>query len=489
MLLRHGFAYLFARGLPGLVNFAALAVYTRLLAPADYGRYSLLVAGVSMVGVVAFQWHRLVLARWLSTRTRDPQRFLGEILRVFMVLALAVAGIGLALAAVWPDPVWRRLLGLAVVLLIAQEWVELNLILAAAQLSPTRYGRILGAKTVLALALGAALASIGLGASAPMLGLIAGCVLAVPLFGLVPWRGVRPAWPARTTVREQLRYGLPLVITFALGWIITSSDRLLIAWLLDVEAAGRYAVGYDLAQNSLGVLLAIAQVAAYPLAVRALEERGQVAAQEQIRHNGELILCLAISSAAGLAVLAPHIAAVAVGAEFRETTARLLPWVALAAAIGGVKAFHLDIAFHLGRKSQGLLASAATAAALNIVLNLLLIPRFGLLGAAYATALAYLSGGAASLWLGRRVFPMPPLAPLVLRGLAVGLAVAAGGWAGGSLAIAPTPGTLLAGIAGAFIAAGVMVLCLDVADARTALWTAQQKSRTMAITLLRKVGH
>lgn len=487
MLLRHGFAYLFARGLPGLVNFAALAVYTRLLAPADYGRYSLLVAGVSMVGVVVFQWHRLVLARWLAARQDDPQRFLGEILRVFGVLALAVAGVGLILAAAWPDPVWQRLLGLAVLLLIAQEWVELNLILAAAQLSPARYGRVLGAKTVVALAVGALLAWLGWGAFAPMIGLVVGCALAVPAFGLAPWRGVRPVWPARDTLDAQLRYGLPLVVTFALGWVIASSDRLLIGWLLDVEAAGRYAVGYDLAQNSLGVLLAIVQVAAYPLAVRALEERGPEAAQEQIRRNGELILCLALSSAAGLAVLAPQIAVVVVGAEFRDTTANLLPWVGLAAAIGGIKAFHFDVAFHLGRKSHGLVASGAIAALVNIVLNILMIPRFGLLGAAYATVLAYLSGSIASLWLGREAFPMPSLVPLVLRALVLALMVATGAWAGSEFAVQPTLAKLLAGIAGASIAGGVMAICLDVANARTALWRAQRKSRAAA-ALLRRAG-
>lgn len=467
MLLRHGFAYLFARGLPGLVNFAALAVYTRLLAPADYGRYSLLVAGVSMVGVVVFQWHRLVLARWLSTRTQDPERFLGEILRVFLMLALAVAGVGLGLAAVWPDPVWQRLLGLAVVLLIAQEWVDLNLTLAAAQLSPARYGRMLGAKTVLALALGAALASIGLGAAAPMLGLIAGCVLAVPLFGLAPWRGVRPTWPARATMREQLRYGLPLVITFALGWIIASSDRLLIAWLLDVEAAGRYAVGYDLAQNSLGVLLAIAQVAAYPLAVRALEERGQVAAQEQIRHNGELILCLAISSAAGLAVLAPHIAAVAVGAEFRETTARLLPWVALAAAIGGIKAFHFDMAFHFARNSRGLLVSAAVSALANVALNLVLIPRFGLLGAAWATVAACMLGASVSAWLGRSSFRLPAFMPMLFRATAVALAAFAGCIIAASANCLGVVLRLTAGLGLGSVAALLTMFLLDIAQVRT----------------------
>lgn len=426
MLLRHSAAYLVARGLPGLVNFAALAIYSRLLAPEDYGRYALLIAGVSMAGVIVFQWHRLVLARWLAARQEDQQRFLGEILRVFLLLAMFAALVGLALAAASPDLAWQRLLAVAVALLIVQEWVELNLILAAAQFAPARYGRMLGAKTALALAVGTGLALAGWGATAPLVGLVVGSALAVPLFGRAPWRGVRPVWPARNALDAQLRYGLPLAVTFALGWVIASSDRLLIGWLLDIEAAGRYAVGYDLAQNSLGVLLAIVQVAAYPLAVRALEERGPEAAQEQIRRNGELILCLALSSAAALAVLAPQIAAVVVGAEFRETTASLLPWVGLAAAIAGVKAFHFDMVFHLQRDTRGLLAGAVFSAMANVALNLALIPRFGLLGAAWGTVIAYAFGASISAYLGRRSFRLPPFMPMALRAAMVAASTVAG---------------------------------------------------------------
>ena len=40
-LLRHSFIYLFARGVPGVINFLAIAVYTRLLPPEEYGQYAL----------------------------------------------------------------------------------------------------------------------------------------------------------------------------------------------------------------------------------------------------------------------------------------------------------------------------------------------------------------------------------------------------------------------------------------------------------------
>ena len=443
MLLRHSLQYLAARGLPGLVNFAALFIYTRLLNQADYGRYALVIAGISMVGTIVFQWQRLVLARWLPVHKDDPRRFLGEMLYVFALLSLVTLLVGAIFAVFATDPVWQWLLVLATLLLVVHSWVEFNLILASTQLDPGRYGRVLGSKTLIALLVGTGLAWVGLGTFGPLLGLLAGCLLAILFYGRQEWRGIVPRRPEKTEFQEHLHYGLPLILTFALGWIISSSDRVLIGWLLHVEAVGQYAVGYDLAQQSLGMLLAIVQVAAYPLAVAALEKQGKSAAVEQIRHNGELIMGIALSSAVGMAVLAPQISGL-VGLEFRESTMRLLPVIAFGAAIGGIKAFHFDLAFHLGKNSRGLVVCTAITALSNIGLNLLLIPRFGIEGAAYATLFSYVLGVSLSAWMGRRLFNMPPALAIWLRACVVSLAVALGATIGGKLGLGF--GGLLAGV-------------------------------------------
>ncbi len=49
------------------------------------------------------------------------------------------------------------------------------------------------------------------------------------------------------------------------------------------------------------------------------------------------------------------------------------------------------------------------AAGLNILLNLLLIPSIGLLGAVYSTVIVYVVSLAVSLWLVQRSFPLPRL--------------------------------------------------------------------------------
>ncbi|MGA9116416.1 MAG: lipopolysaccharide biosynthesis protein [Bacteroidota bacterium] len=60
------------------------------------------------------------------------------------------------------------------------------------------------------------------------------------------------------------------------------------------------------------------------------------------------------------------------------------------------------------RKRTGYLPAAAfTGAAVNIAGNYLLIPRFGMMGAAAATLLSYLSIGAVHLAIAQRIYPVP----------------------------------------------------------------------------------
>lgn len=480
MLLRHALYYLAARGLPGLINFAALLLYTRLLAPDEFGRYSLVVASVSLIHVFLFQWLQLVLGRFLPAHRDEPQVVQQSILALFLFIAGSVSVAGLGAALLWSDPVWRALLALAVPLTVAEAWLQLNLKLASTNLRPGRYGFLLGGKSLLAIMVGGWLAWLGLGAQAPLVGMLAGASAAWLLFGLRLWRGMRPCWPAPERLKEYAAYGLPFVATFALGWIIASSDRMLIAWLLDEAATGIYAVGYDLSQHSLGLLLAVVNTAAYPLAVRKLEHEGVEAARAQLAQNGELIITVALTGAAGLAALAPALLDILVGEAFRAGAMKIVPWIAAGAAIAGVKAFHFDLAFQLARKSYLQVYISAVAAIANIALNLLLIPGHGIVGAAWATIIAYGTAGALSWLLGRRVFALPPLAPMLLRGAVVAVVTGLAAWLMANLFSNP-PAAIAGGFFAGIAASVLVVLLLDIAGMRGAV--------VQAVALLRQSRH
>lgn len=458
MLLRHSFYYLFARGVPGLVNFAALALYTRLMAPEDFGRYSLVLAAVGLVDVMVFQWLRLVLARFIPAHREHPESVQATTLALFLALATAVLIVGGAAGLLWPDPILRGLIAIGVSLTLVQAWLQLDLTLASAQLQPGRYGYLMGSKSLLSIIVGGWLTWLGLGTYGPLSGLIFGSIFAWFIFGLRTWRGIRPQWPESSQLRDYVAYGLPLVVTFGLGWVIASSDRLIIAWLLDEAAAGVYAVGYDLPQQTLGLALTIINTAAHPLATRRLEHEGVEAAGAQMHRNGELITTFAFTGAAALVALAPQLVELIVGSAFREGALAVLPWVAVSAAVAGMKAFHFDIAFHLMRQSRWLVITTTIAALANLALNFLLIPAYGILGAAWATLAAFAVGCVSSAILGRRLFPMPPALPLLIKASTVAACMYAGVSVILLLEIPAIFELLLGGAAGALLAIATSIL-------------------------------
>ena len=92
----------------------------------------------------------------------------------------------------------------------------------------------------------------------------------------------------------------------------------MLGWLKSTEAAGLYAVGYDLAQQSLVMLMMVVNLAAYPLAVWSLEEKGVQAAQTQLKQNCTLLLAIAMPAAAGLVILAQYCSR-HIGEAFRQS--------------------------------------------------------------------------------------------------------------------------------------------------------------------------
>lgn len=422
MLTKHAAIYVVNRGLPGLINFLAIAVYTRFLTQDEFGQYTLAITVLTLSNALFFEWLSQVIARFTANKSESPREFLAEVLYLYLAASTLAITIGTAVAVFWADPVWQKILAVVIPLLVSHAFFEVNLTLASAKTELAQYGKLLIGKSSSALVIGTLLAWLGWGAYAPLSALIFGQVAMSLLFGLSTWKKIRPKMPSRTEVRRYLAYGLPLSATFALGAVVTGTDRVMIAHLIGQGQAGVYAVGFDLAQHSLGMLLMIINSAAFPLAIRAMESGGIKSAQLQVLENCEIFTFTAFAATGAMIALTPEIISFAIGAEFREGAMQIFPWIAVSALIGGIKSSHFDIAFHLSQKSQYLLAITAAAALTNMLLNFVLIPLFGIMGAAWSSIGAYVLAIAGSITLGRRVFPMPPSLSLLFKGALVGAA-------------------------------------------------------------------
>jgi O-antigen/teichoic acid export membrane protein len=428
MLIGQSLKYLLVIGVPGIINFTAMMIFTRLLTAAEYGRYALVIAGVGIAHVVIFQWLQMIIARFLPEEHLKESEVLKAVFSIFIALSVLFGLIGILLVFFFPGPEWKYLLALAVPLVLANSWLQINMTVASAQVTPARYGALLGVRSVVALVIGYGFAVIGYATKAPILGLLVGTVLACIFFTKSTWRGILIKRPPPQLLKEYIAYGLPLVITFFLGWVLSTSDRILISWFIDEAATGIYAASYDMAQQSLGVLLGIVNTAAYPLVMRKMSNQGVHAAKIQLKKNGVLVITIALSGALVIIALSSHMAHVFLGVAFQAEAAIILPWIAASSAITAIKAFHFDLAFQLSKKSKWQIYTSAAAVITNMILCLLLIPRYGMLGAAWATLAACIVATGVSAYIGNKVFPMPNLAPILSQAIPVAVLTYFGAW-------------------------------------------------------------
>ncbi|GIV17139.1 MAG: hypothetical protein KatS3mg022_2574 [Armatimonadota bacterium] len=311
-LLRHSAVYLMARGLPGLINFLSIAVYTRLLSPDEYGRYALVVAGIGLVNIVCFQWLSLSVLRFLPAH-QTPETLLASVKAMYYLLAGAITLIVLTGLLVGVPASWKGLILLALALLWAQTWFDINLEVTRTRLQPTRYGIGAGVRALTMLATATLLLLIYPVAYAPLTGQVVGALTGGFFLARRQWFGFN-ARLQKTIVKQIFYYGLPLTGTFALSFVISSSDRFLLAYYLDEQAAGLYAAAYDLTAQILLVMMMIVNMAAYPLAVSSLEQQGVEAARLQLSRNIWLLAAVAVPVAVTLIVFAPYLSRILGGA-------------------------------------------------------------------------------------------------------------------------------------------------------------------------------
>jgi len=462
MLWRHTASYLLARGVPGLVSLLAIAVYTRLLAPEQYGQYALVIAGVGLANKLVFEWLRLGLLRFLPAMRERPDSLLATIAATYLGLVITTGAAG-AVALALTDPGSRWLVAAGMPLLWIQALFDLELERARGQLLPKRYGLMAVTRVCLALALGVLFVLVGFGALGLLLALIVGMLVALILPLTAELRHLRLARFDPALLSRLSRYGGPLAVTAALSFLIGSSDRFLIGWLLSDAAVGRYAVAYDLTSFSIGLLLTIVNLAAYPLVVRALEDHGLERARQQLTASSTALLAVGLPAAIGLIVLARPLAGLLLGAQFQADAATLIPLIAVAALLRDLKAYYFDLAFHLGRNTLGQIWVTLAAACVSIGLNLWLIPRFGLVGAACANISAYAVALVLSWLLGRRVFALPRPSVDSLKIALAALVMGGGLWL---LAGATGPLAVLAQVVVGALVYASMMLILDAANAR-----------------------
>jgi O-antigen/teichoic acid export membrane protein len=171
--------------------------------------------------------------------------------------------------------------------------------------------------------------------------------------------------------------------------VVDLSDRYLIYWMIGDAAAGQYALAYGFAQQPMWMAMVAASRATLPHAARAYETAGVPAARELLSQALTILIFVTAPVLIVEIFFARELAGLFLGARYAPAAAEIMPIVALAIFINGWRSAYLDIGIHLIKKTRDLIKMWVVTAIANILFNLILIPRIGIVGAAYATLIAH----------------------------------------------------------------------------------------------------
>ena len=426
MLVRHSVIYFFSRALPGLINLAALSLYTHLLSPAEYGRYALVIYGVGLANTMVYWWLRLGLIRFAPRFAQDQSIFLATLLGGFLLACGASILIALGLLLTIHDTHIRVLVAYSMLLLWISAWFDINMELIRSRLSPIYFGVLSLSRAGLSISIGASLVLAGCSVWGLLIGALASVVIPGVWETIKSWRHVRLRDIDHGVLRELFIYGLPLIGVFGMEYVVSTSDRFMLGWLIGAAATGTYSASYDLTNQSLTLCMGVIYLAGYPLIVKTLEAEGEPAIRILLSRYLGILLAIGLAAVIIVGFSAKDISGIMLGSRFHGDAVGIMPWIAVATLFACLKTYFFDIAFQLSRRTSRQFFVIALPAALNVLLNFLWIPRMGVAGAAYATFAAYLSAVILSWGLGRREFVMPIFSRDVFRVLASAGMMAAG---------------------------------------------------------------
>lgn len=410
MFIRGLWGYLPANIIQGVVGVLLLVSLTNLLTPTEYGQYALAFSIMTLAHVAGFSWIEAAMARFRPAR-QSPQHLADLYVTLYRSLVIAcaicapVAAIALMASPMSPNMRW--VVAIALCGIPARSAFKMVKEAYRARGAVKQTARLEIWLTIAGFAFTLAALMWGAGASAPMIGTLVAPLLALPFVLPKELRTSRGGHFRMPQLKSALTYGYPISIALGMSLIIAATDRFMLAYFIDEAAVGAYHASYSIANRTLDILFIWLGTAGVPALTMALEHGGAKGLFEVAKDKARIMLLITMPAAVGVALVAKPLADIVIGPDLRQSAASVTPLISVASFLAGLLYYYFNQAFAIYKRTDLLLLCMSITAAANVVFNALLIPRFGIMGAAVATVASFTLAIAVSVVLARGKADLP----------------------------------------------------------------------------------
>jgi O-antigen/teichoic acid export membrane protein len=407
-LTRHSAVYGFGSLVSRFIAVLLLPLYTRYLSPADYGLIETLIALSAVLTVLLAAGVKSAFFRFYFDEKDEEGR--RRVIRTSFWFTMASGTAGLVAGLILAEPISQLLFGTGdhanlVRATFVGLWAHVNYeqMTSLFRVEQRSVAYLVATLINLGLTVAATLLLVVVWEQGPI-GVIVGNFTGTLLVyaGLLAYRREKLGLGLdRPLLREMNRFGMPLVPSALFLWVLNFSDRFFLVKLAGPKEVGLYSIGVRVA--SAIILLLAAFRTAWPAFAYSIEDDREAART----YSFVLTYLVAVTSwlALALGVLAPWLVELLTTEEFYAAERVVAPLAFAAVAFGA----YIVVVIGIGRarRTRSNWVITGVAAALNGVLNVALIPEFGMMGAAVATIGAYSALFLGMAWKAQRVFPVP----------------------------------------------------------------------------------
>lgn len=384
-------AYSATNLLNAAIPFLLLPVLTNAMNPSDYGILAMFqVLFNLLIPVAAFNSESALSRYYFDKDLKGFEKMLGASLRLLAgssalmaILLILFSGIiekysGFPAAWLWS----------VLVFVTGRKLIEIVLTMYRVENKALSFATVRILSTLADIALSILLAvNLNMGWE----GRIHGQVWSAVLFGIIALIIIKYRFKAdfrKSTAHRNLLldFGLPLLPHAMGAVIITYSDRLFISGMSGLEAAGIYAVGYQIGmlvflfQNSFNQAWA-------PWFFEQLNRDDENTKKRIVRITWLYSIGL-LSGSIVFGLLSPLLLEYFISPDYGAASDFVF-WVALGFAFNGIYKMFVNYLFYI-KETKAIGVATFSTAILNLILNYFFIQRFGAIGAAYSTALCFL---------------------------------------------------------------------------------------------------
>ncbi|MGA9187304.1 MAG: flippase [Methanosarcina sp.] len=379
--------------LTSLGTFFLLPIITKTLGTYDYGLWAQINITVSLISPLALMGLSMGLVRFLSseTETRIIREAVYSIL-FFVTMSGLLASFLLYTFAEplatfgFKDPGATYFIqaGSLLILLNVIEPVSLFYFRVFRQIQKFSYltlfetfGKLFFILVLLKMGYGL------LGVIAATL-LVQGLIFLIALLTIISQIGF--IIPRFTYIKEYLQFSLPLTPNALIRWVTESSDRYLVTYFLGLRSVGVYSAACSIG-NLIQLFVSPLQLILLPELSKLFDENKMDEVRIYMSHSLRYFLLISIPAVFGLSALAKPLLGILTTEDFISGWV-VIPITALSGLLAGIFQIFVNTMF-LVKKTKATTYINIIAAVSNVLINLLLIPSVGIVGASLSTLISY----------------------------------------------------------------------------------------------------